>query len=266
MHTNLQRPRYTTADFSPAHHAECQLLVDATLTGEPVLAFFDHAQVLKHLSAYGDYLHDYPQNPIDGSHFANVTLLIPALDVQYFPASVYHDEMLEEFGRYVLDDGVTPLKAQAVDSLGLMAVYRENLSGLSGLAQTFPQAQVQVLPLILLDAIGRRAAELGGSRLHIHAAYHSFSFTVFNEGNFTYHRDIPCNNEEEFNYYLVHVLALSDQHASEIDVALSGHFYEDDAYVERLRKYVKRLQFVSYKELSAPLKIDLSYADHWRQS
>lgn len=266
MHTNLQRPRYTTADYSPTHHAEYQLLVDATLTGEPVLAFFDQAHVLKHLSAYGDYIRDYPQNPLDGGSYAGVTLVIPALDVQYFPASVYQDDMLEEFGRYVLDDGVSPLKAKTVESLGLMAVYRENLAGLSGLAQTFPDAQKEVLPLLLLDAIGRRAARLGGSRLHIHAAYNSFSFTVFNDGNFIYHRDIPCQNEEEFNYYLIHVLALSDQHASEIDVALTGRFYEDDAYVERIRKYVKQVHFVTFKELSELLKIDLSYADHWRQS
>ena len=229
-----------------------RILIDGTTAEQPNLKVFNKQSELVRQIVLSDFDREFPDWTLSEEFFEDAHFLIPALDIQYFPLHIFEESDLENYGRFVLDDGVTPLKYTEFPSLGVVAIYRENLQLLGDLPSRFPMAKRHVLSAVVLQ----RTVELNGSgdsALYIVCAGQTFTMTVFNQGQFIYQRDFHCGNEDEFNYHLINVLGMSDQHASNLRIVLSGQFKAGDTYVKRIEKYGKNIEITDLNLYSAIL-------------
>src|SRR5690554_6135091 len=242
-------------------YAQQTLIIDGTVAGGPLFALFNEAGDLESFLDLTSFLKAYPPDGDQNQTWESVKVLAPALDVQYFPSEVYESNLKDSFSKYLLDDGVSPAASVTLKKPAVTALYREKHYGLNEVFRLFPEAQTFIVAPLVLAWVATELVHSESSLIHIHQAADQVCMTVFNQGNFTFQKEFQCANDDEFNYYLIRVLALSDQHASNLKVSISGDLVEGDSWYVRIAKYVKHIEFADIQNM-----YKVFYADHWRKT
>lgn len=237
------------------------LIIDGTVSGGPMFAFFNEDALLESLVDFTDFQKGYIQGDALKTTWDSVTVLVPALDVQYFPSAAYDASIVDNFSKYLLDDGVSAAASIMLNEPEVIALYREKLYELKEVLHWFPKAKTCIVAPALLAWIASERVGSEESILHIHQASDQVCMTVFNQGNFTFQKEFHCTNDDEFNYFLIRVLALSDKHASDLKIIISGDMVRGDSWYVRIAKYATQIEFVEIKDMYKML-----YADHWRKT
>lgn len=237
------------------------LIIDGTVSGGPMFALFNEQTDLESLLDLADFQKEYSNDGGLKQAWGSVRLLLPALDVQYFPSAAYDPKLKDYFSKYLLDDGVTPASSVMLNEPAVTALYREKCYGLEEVRQLFPEAETFIVAPVLLAWLASQLVDSEESLIHIHQTSDQVCMTVFNQGNFTFQKEFQCTNDDEFNYFLIRVLALSDKHASDLKISISGDLVKGDSWYVRIAKYATQIEFTEIQELYKML-----YADHWRKT
>jgi|GEM_PF-1100594 len=130
-------------------------------------------------------------------------------------------------------------------SHSLYAIAKDEMTSLN---KDFPDFTIFAKNTTVLSALQQLQQE-AASYLAINFDNDGADFTYFNQGKLNYHQTQPCQNADEFNYFLLAIAKEFQLDFSEIPVLISGAIEENHPYYERLSKYSEHLHFLELSTL-----------------
>lgn len=250
MQTAVEKTHHIADHFVPDRATPYQLMIDATGGEAPLLALFDLQMNLKFVGSSSQYATAFPVQPLGELQLRRVQCVIPAIDLILFPEEVYDERQEDIYGSYLLDDGVTTISQRPFSNLGIRALYREVLDGLTPFWQQFPRMETVPLPALLVDGI---ASAWDHPVFGIHRMDREAVFYLIQHGQLRYCHTRSYDNEDGFNYSLIEALAEIGDERSAFNVLLSGHFRFGDSYFRRVVKYLEldRVRIADPAELTS---------------
>lgn len=248
----------TMAAFVPEKIPQYDLVVDGTRSHEPVLVFFEKDSEWSYVRTYSQFEQEHGIQLLSNFEPKSVKFLVPVIDSDFIPHSLFDASLLEEYGRFVLDDGLSPILSVDFPATDSVMVYREYLSSVKLLAQVFPRAERVPFPPVFIKNIQDRAEPRADRIVGVHVAHDFVAMCVLRNGMFSYYHEFQINNIDEFNYYLIQVLEMLDTPPAQISLVLSGDISEGDPFFQRIVKYTRNIQFIhspSCASLVAGLKV-----------
>lgn len=264
MQPQIEILKYVSPDFDlSSEGSNYQLIIDGTLAREPFLAFFENQNKLVCLLSYSEYQEKFPNHPIYDQPIASVFFLVPALDLSLIPAEVYNADLLAEYNKTLLDDGVSESSVIDFKLSGMKGIYRENLLVLNDLLLKFPQAQRRLLPHIILENLQKNQHLPNDSLLGLHVMDERILFYLYNNQRLLYINDFKIVDKNELNYYFIKISSISGKDITQTHLLLSGNTSSEDWIFQEANKYFASIQFMdSVKNNRDILPDDLNIQPH----
>lgn len=244
--------------FAPEKISQSDLVIDGTQSHEPVLVFFEKGSERTYVRTYSQFVQEHGIQLLSNFKPESVKFLVPVIDSDFIPHSLFDASLLEEYGKFILDDGLSPLLSMDFPATGSVMVYREYLPSVKLLAHLFPQAERVPFPLVFTKSVGNRIQAQGDKIVGVHVAHDFVAMCVFKNGLFSYYHEFQINNLDEFNYYLILVMKMVDPSPANINLILSGDIGQDDPFFQRIARYTSNIHFIhslSCASLVADLKV-----------
>ena len=234
----------TMAAFVPEKISQYDLVIDGTQSHEPVLVFFENDLEKTFVRSYSQFEQEHGIQLLSNEKPKSVKFLVPVIDSDFIPHSLFDASLLEEYGKFILDDGLSPLLSVDFPATGSVMVYREYLPSIKLLTHIFPQAQRVPFPTVFVKNLQDRAQSLGDKIVGVHVAHDFVAMAVLRNGSFAYYHQFQINNIDEFNYYLIQILKMLDSSPAQISMILSGDINDGDPFSQRITKYTRNIQFI----------------------
>lgn len=235
---------FSAAGFEFQKIAQYHLVIDGTRSFEPVLVFFDEASGMTHVQAFSQFELEYGKNALNNSSPKSVKFLVPVVDSDFIPDSLFDPELQEDYGKFLLDDGIAPLLKLDFPEIGAVLLYREYLPSVKILISHFAGAQRVPFPVFFIKSMQDNMHVYGDRTIGVHVAHDYVAMCIFKEGVLLYYHEFQVNNIDEFNYYLIQVMNMMDTSPANIDLVLSGHTDRDDPFFQRISKYTGKIHFI----------------------
>lgn len=239
---------YTSADFDQWHAADDTLLVGVGY-GENTLAIVNHDRQLKVLTSYDPNHVEQWIGDVLNQQFGNVKLAISDSAYSFVPVDVFEEHLLDTYLHYLPSDGLLDVAVSAVPSFGIKLLHRINRLDLAPFAARFPELAIYPSIQSLLSGVSEYA-QSGGPSVIIDKQASAISICVFDKGNLVYANDFDVTDPDDFNYYLLSVLANTGLTDKQPTFWLSGDLAQDDAFYRRVSKYSEAVNFVDSGRLT----------------
>ncbi|MGK6351395.1 DUF3822 family protein [Parapedobacter sp. DT-150] len=239
---------YTSADFDQWHAADYTLLVGVGY-GENALAIVDHDQQLKLLTTYDPNHVEQWIGDVLNQPFGNVKLAVSDSAYSFVPADVFEEHLVDTYQQYLPGDGLSDVAVSAVPSSGIKLLHRINRLDLAPFAARFPQLAIYPRIQSLLSGVSEYA-QSGGPSVIIDKQASAVSICVFDKGHLVYANDFEVTDPDDFNYYLLSVLANTGLTEEQPACWLAGDLTQDDAFYQRVSKYSEAVNFVDSGQLT----------------
>lgn len=254
--------KYSAEEFSWEHVNDYQLFVDATHGNNPLVVLFDTAEMeLMYVANSEEFLSE-----VSASHalplLRQTALILPQVDMVWYPEAIFDESMLPYYQQYVSDDGLSKVESMTIPQLGMIGMYRNDRFFAEPWREKLVNSAELNLTSILLKGLSTYLREDENDTLNFHFTRENFHVTYFDQGQFVYFNTFNFSAAADIKDFLQEFTTVLRVPADQVRCLLSGEIYRERAAYLEINSYFPTNELVDITEITGDAVVPGSLIEH----
>lgn len=189
--------------------------------------------------------------------FNKVSISFDTFNFTLIPESLYENDKLDSYAGYFQSAIRGEILINAIKSEKIMnacSIHRELHSFLN---KTFNKPHICSQSASFIEGIKKTYKDKVQDALYLDVQEKHIQLAMFNKSGLSLYNIFDCQNSDELNYYLLHLINTLQIQPEKFAITLSGKINTEDEYHKRVQKYFKEINWADSRLIvNHPQKFD----------
>ncbi len=249
---------YRAEDFTWDNSEKYDLIIDASTRIAPKVVIYDadHKELM-YLAKHTDFLSEWENlaSAAPQRTFKATSILVPQVDVLWYPKEVFEPSQASVYGNWLTDDGVSVAISEEIKSLDLISLYRNDLSNLEQWQTLFPKARQIAASNLLIQGMGAYLKDDENLSLGLHFGGGNCMVYLFKIGEFQYFNEFKYNSTLDVGFQLQELSETFKLDSSSVRVLLSGNVQKGEPNFTAVLPFFRDPELVDLTEVTGDARV-----------
>lgn len=189
--------------------------------------------------------------------FNKVSISVDTFNFTLIPEVLYDESKLANYAGYfqsVIPGEIISTGIRSEKIINLCSISKELYSFLN---QTFNKPHICSQSVSFIEGIKKTYKNQVPNALYLDVHEKHIQIAMFNNSGLSLYNIFDCQNPDEFNYYLLHLINTLELQTEKVTIILSGEIRTEDEYHKRVGKYFKEVKWADSRLIvNHPQKFD----------
>lgn len=189
--------------------------------------------------------------------FNKVSISFDTFNFTLIPESLYEEDKLNNYASYfqsTIRGEVLNSTIKSEKIINACSIHKELHSFL---IETFNKPRIYSQSASFIEGIKKTYKDLVQNALYLDVQEKHIQLAMFNQSGLSFYNIFDCQNPDELNYYLLHLINTLQILPGNYTITLSGKINPEDENYRRVQKYFKEIQWADCRLIvNHPQKFD----------